>query len=104
MKSNPLEYIINGIVIITFIGFGVLLLLRPETLNRDLMLSGTDDILLMRANSFVEYRMTLSNINIDTQFFSSEQFRSLRNERLLIPELPIGKPSLFDAANISPAF
>jgi len=104
MKSNPLENIINAIIVITIIGFGVLLLFRPEALDRNVVWSGADNQLLLRSNVFAEYRTKLAEINIDLQFFSSQQFRNLRNDRLFVPELPIGKPDLFEATILPRSF
>ncbi len=97
MQSNPLELLISGIVILAFIGFGVLFLLRPEAIMYSTNGMIVDNELLVRANTFVEYRQKLAEINIDVGFFNNQQFRNLRSERLFIPEQPTGKPQLFDS-------
>lgn len=96
MKSNPLEYIITGVIFFGLVGLGFLLLFRPEVVSNNPGAPASESQLLARAGGFIEHRLILSQITLDTNFFNDSRFRQLRNDRSVTVEQPIGKPQLFD--------
>jgi hypothetical protein len=101
MSSNPLEYLITGIITIILIGFVMVLFLRPDLIQMSSDSPIQDQIILQKANVFVDYRVQLSQVTLDLEFFSDNRFRSIRTDRVFIPEQRIGKPQLFENSSFS---
>lgn len=96
MKTNPLEYLIIGVIIVGLLGLGALLLFRPESLINKADSTVKENQLLARASVFMEHRIALSEVVINTDIFKDTRFKQLRNDRLFIPEQPVGKADLFN--------
>jgi hypothetical protein len=101
MSSNPLEYLITGIISIILIGFVAVLFLRPDLIQMTSDSPIQDGVLLQKAQIFVDYRVQLSQVSLDLDFFTDNRFRSIRTDRVFIPEQRIGKPQLFENSSVS---
>lgn len=102
MKTNPLEYMLIGLIVIAFVGFGFLLLFRPSLIFDQGITNSGDTVLLTKAQMFIGYRQTLSSVSLDTSFFNEPLFQALRNDVVSVPEQPVGKSDLFSNSAVFP--
>jgi hypothetical protein len=56
------------------------------------------DQLLTQASGFIEKRMLIESLQIDTSVLINPRFTGLNNYAEVVPEQPVGKVSLFESA------
>jgi hypothetical protein len=78
---------------------GYLMFVQRDASNLILGENGpVSDQLLVQASSFVEKRMMIESLNIDTSILVDPRFVSLSTFTAPVPEQQVGKLSLFESA------
>ena len=94
LKNTLALVLLGGVALL-----GYLMFVQKDS---DTLILGEDgpvsDLLLVQASGFIEKRMTIEALKIDTSILVDSRFMALNNFTSPVPEQPIGKNSLFEPA------